>query len=132
MYPERTLLVGNLVVDPEQQIIPKSEFKKKCLPFEKFKEWAASKGGMTIDVRDNVQRTQKLAGLEKVKPIPMDRFIPNFVEKKVHQDKPLFIFDQVGKQVRWLEYYLAENGYQNYYFLSGGATSVLKEQKYKN
>ena len=62
----------------------------------------------------------------------MDKFIPNFVQKKVNQDKHLFIFDQVGKQVRWLEYYLVENGYQNYTFLKGGATSVLKVQKYKN
>jgi rhodanese-related sulfurtransferase len=131
MYPNKTLLLGKLVADPEKQIIPKSDFKKKCVPFEKFKELATSKGSMTIDVRDNIQRTQKLSGLAKVKPIPMDRFIPNFIEKKVHQDKPLLIFDQVGKQVRWLEYYLVENGYKNYYFLAGGATAVLKKQKYK-
>ena len=58
--------------------------------------------------------------------------LPNFVEKKVKRDKTLLIFDQVGKQVRWLEYYLVANGYKNYYFLAGGATSVLKAQKYKN
>jgi len=74
----------------------------------------------------------KLDGLEKAKAIPLDKFIPNFVSKKVHQDKPLFIFDQVGKQVRWLEYYLVEYGYSDYYFLAKGATSVLKTQKYKN
>ena len=39
---------------------------------------------------------------------------------------------QVVKQVRLLEYYLVANGYKNYHFLAGGATSVLQEQKYKN
>ena len=39
----------------------------------------------------------------------MDKFIPNFVQKKVNQDKHLYIFDQVGKQVRWLQYYLRSN-----------------------
>ena len=47
------------------------------------------------------------------------------------KDKQLVIFDQVGKQVLWLMYYLEDKGYKNYYFLKGGATSVLKEQKYR-
>jgi len=47
------------------------------------------------------------------------------------KDKQLVIFDQVGKQVLWLMYYLEDKGYKNYYFLKGGATSVLKKQKYR-
>lgn len=132
VYPENTQLLGKTLVDPEKQLIPKSEFKKKCLSFDSFKSEMGTKGGLVIDVRDHIQRVDKLDGLEKVKAIPLDKFIPNFVSKKVHQDKPLFIFDQVGKQVRWLEYYLVENGYTEYYFLAGGATSVLKTQKYKD
>jgi rhodanese-related sulfurtransferase len=131
LFPEKTLLLGKEVVDPEKQIIPKAEFKKKCLPFEDFKTKASANGGMVIDVRDHIQRSQKLPGLKKAKAIPLDNFIPNFVEKKANQDKHLYIFDQVGKQVRWLEYYLVDNGYQNFTFLKGGATAVLKTQKYK-
>ena len=131
LFPENTLLLGKEVVDPEKQIIPKSSFQKKCLSFEDFKAKLASTDGISIDVRDHIQRAQKLQGLEKSKTIPLDKFIPNFVQKKASQDKHLLIFDQVGKQVRWLEYYLVENGYQNYTFLKGGATSVLKVQKYK-
>ena len=86
---------------------------------------------MVVDVRDHIQRSEKLPGLEKVMFIPMNKFIPNFVERKVNRDNTLLIFDQVGKQVQWLEYYLVENGYKDYYFLSGGATAVLGEQKYK-
>lgn len=41
------------------------------------------------------------------------------------------IFDQVGKQVRWLMYYLVNSGYTNYFFLDGGATAILKEQEYR-
>ena len=132
VYPEKTQLLGKTLSDPEKQLIPKSAFKKKCLPFDSFKSELGKKGGLAIDVRDHIQRMDKIDGLEKAKAIPLDKFIPNFVFKKVHQDKPLFIFDQVGKQVRWLEYYLVENGYSDYYFLAKGATSVLKTQKYKN
>ena len=132
IYPEKTLLLGKELIDPDKQLISKPAFKKKCLPFKKFKASINSKKSIVIDVRDSIQRTKKLRGLKKVKKIPLEKFIPNFVEKKVHSDKSLLIFDQVGKQVRWLEYYLVANGYKDYHFLAGGATSVLQEQKYKN
>ena len=125
------MLLGKPVVDPEKQLIPKSEFKKKALPFEEFKTKAGGANAMVVDVRDNIQRTAKVPGLEKARTIPLDRFIPNVIERKLDQDKTLVIFDQVGKQVRWLEYYLVENGYKDYYFLAGGATAVLKKQQYR-
>jgi len=131
IYPEKTFLLGKELIDPDKQLIAKPAFKKKCLPFKKFKASVNSKKSIVIDVRDSMQRTQKLEGLKKVKKIPLEKFIPNFVEKKVHRDKSLLIFDQVGKQVRWLEYYLVANGYKNYRFLAGGATSVLQDQEYK-
>ena len=131
-YPKKTLLLGKELVDPGKQLISKADFKKKCLPIKKFKSTTKSKKSLVIDVRDHIQRSEKIKGLKHVKKIPLDKFIPNFVEKKVNRDKTLLIFDQVGKQVRWLEYYLVANGYKNYYFLAGGATSVLKKQKYKN
>ena len=131
LYPNNTKLLGKTLVNPEEQLIPKSNFKKKCLGFDDFKAQLNANGGMAIDVRDHIQRAKKLPGLKKGKAIPMDNFIPHFVAKKVHQDKTLFIYDQVGKQVRWLEYYLVENGYEDYFFLAGGATSVLKSQEYK-
>ena len=131
-YPEKTLLLGKELVDPDKQLISKANFKKKCLPIKKFKSTTKSKKSLVIDVRDHIQRSKKIKGLKNVKKIPLDKFIPNFVERKVNRDKTLLIFDQVGKQVRWLEYYLVANGYKNYYFLAGGATSVLKDQKYKN
>ena len=130
LYPEKTLLLGKVVTDPEKQVIPKAEFKKKAIPFEAFKAAAADAGGLVIDVRDTIQRSKELPGLGKTLKIPLDKFIPNFVEKKRNQGKPLYVFDQVGKQVRWLEYYLVAHGYTHYKFLKGGATGVLKEQKY--
>lgn len=59
-----------------------------------------------------------------VRGIPLEVFIPSFVAKKANQDMTLLIFDQVGKQVKWLQYYLEEYGYENYHFLEGGATAV--------
>lgn len=131
VFPGKTLLLGKPVVDSKKQIIPKSEFKKKCLSFKEFKSKANSPDAVVIDARDHIQKTGKLPGLKKVLPIPFDKLIPNVVQKKREQDKILLIFDQVGKQVRWLEYYLVEYGYKNYFFLKGGATEVLKKQVYR-
>ncbi len=35
------------------------------------------------------------------------------VAKESNQDKTLLIFDQVGKQVKWPQYYLEEYGFEN-------------------
>jgi len=131
-YPADTLLVGKVLSDPEKQLIPKEEFKKYVLDFAAFKEkFTASSNAVAIDARDPLQRTHKLPGFEDAMPIPLDKLIRNVVQKGNMKDKQLFIFDQVGKQVNWLQYYLVDQGYTDYYFLEGGATSVLKEQEYR-
>jgi rhodanese-related sulfurtransferase len=130
-YPADTLLVGKVITDPEKQLIPKSELKKVTVDFETFKKKAAEANAYVIDARDPIQRGEKLPGFEKAVNIPLDKLIKNIVNQERMKDKQLLIFDQVGKQVRWLMYYLEDKGYKDYYFLKGGATAVLKDQKYR-
>jgi rhodanese-related sulfurtransferase len=130
-YPGKTLLLGKPIIDSKTQLIPKAVFAKKNITFEEFKKAAAQPNSLVIDVRDHVQNSGKLPGIVKSLTIPLDNFIPNFVKNKANQDKKLLIFDQVGKQVEWLEYYLVEAGYTDYAFLKDGATAVLGEQTYK-
>lgn len=130
-YPKKALLLGKPISDPKKQLIPASEFEKRCITFEEFKEKANEANALVVDVRDSIQDSGKLPSLTGVKQFPVDKFVLNFVEKKMDLEKTLLIFDQVGKQVEWIQYYLVEYGYQNYFFLKAGATSVLKDQKYK-
>jgi rhodanese-related sulfurtransferase len=130
VHPELTLLLGTPLED-KSRLISKAEFKSHCMPFDKFKAKAADQGSVVIDVRDFVQASGKLPGLETARTIPLDQFIPNFVQKGSEKDKFLLIFDQVNKQTAWLMYYLKKHGYTNYAFLEGGATGVLGSQKYK-
>lgn len=130
-FPELTLLLGKVVTDPARQIIPKSAFKERCLPWSEFQQHAAS-GARVIDVREPVQRGDRLPGLDKPLDIPLDTFIPNFVAKGEGKDETLLIYDQVGKQVRWLMYYLEDQGYSDYWFLDKGVLGVLKEQNYRS
>ncbi|MCP4570969.1 MAG: rhodanese-like domain-containing protein [bacterium] len=131
-FPDRTLLLGEKVTDPQRQIIPKSDFKARCLTWTEFRHQTASETAMVIDVREPVQRGDRLPDIGNPRTIPLDVFIPNFVAKNEGKDRTLYIYDQVGKQVRWLMYYLEERGYEDYWFLGGGVLGVLKEQNYRS
>ena len=72
-----------------------------------------------------------MPGFENALPIPLDKLVKNVIKKGNLKNKQLLIFDQVGKQVRWLMYHLVDQGYDDFYFLEGGATSVLKVQEYR-
>ena len=131
-YPERTLLLGETVTYPESQIIAKATFKERCVDYEAFKTMAAGDNAIVVDVREPLQRGTTLENVGAARPIPLDVFIPNFVAKGEAKDKTVLIYDQVGKQVRWLMYYLENQGYENYWFLDGGVLAVNKEQSYRS
>ncbi len=131
-YPADTLLMGEVIRNPATQLIPYDEYLKISLPFYEFKnKFAAAANAKVIDARDPKQRTKKLPGFEKALLIPPDKLISNIISKGRLKESQLFIFDQVGRQARWLMYYLEKHGYHDYYFLAGGATSVLQEQHYR-
>jgi rhodanese-related sulfurtransferase len=130
-YPSETLLLGKELKNPVKQFISAEKFIRKNLDFKTFKKMALSNNAVVIDARDPIQKNEELPGLEKDLDIPVDKFVRNIISKGHMKDKQLFIFDQVGRQVAWLMYYLEENGYTDYYFLSGGATSYLKIQEYR-
>jgi len=125
-YPRDTILIGKEIRDPGKQLIPKSEFAKTTIDFATFKKKATAENAVVIDARDPMQRVQKFTVFDKALPIPLDKLVKNIIDKERMKDKQLLIFDQVGKQVKWLMYYLEDKGYKKYYFLKGGATSVLK------
>ena len=40
--------------------------------------------------------------------------------------QPLLVYDESGKQVRWLQYHLDEKGIKNYNFMKGGVKQYFK------
>ncbi len=132
-YPKDTLLLGKEIENPKRQLIPEKVFQKQCVSFATFIKKASDEDSVVVDVRSPIQRTQSLPGLKDVKVIEKscDNFISDVVKKERMKDKTLLIFDQVGKQVKWLMYYMADNRYTDYYFLRGGAAGVLNEQEYR-
>ena len=130
-YPELTLLMGEDLSKNGKSLITEEELNKHLLAQDTFVAKASAKGVEVFDLRDPIERKKDLPVQNNtVLKIPMEKFVNNIVSKGNLKDKPLYVFDQVGGKVQWLMYHLVANGYTDFYFLYGGATSILKEQDY--
>ena len=78
---------------------------------------------MVLDVRDLYQRAGVgfYPGKERWVSLDDKAKLTKFLEKAKAKKKVLFIYDEVGKQVRWLQYALEEMGIKDYYFMNKGA-----------
>ncbi len=124
-YPERGSLLSQTPAD-KSKLIAKADLSAKKLSWADFKARAAGGNAMVIDTRDPFQRAKgtnldqnKAINLKGVRAIPMDRLV-GLLKKGEFKNKELLILDAVGKQVRWLQYYLQDYGYKNYAFLDKG------------
>lgn len=105
------------------------DFEGRMLVWSYFRALAEREDVMIIDVRSGfLPAAGDPPGLDNVRPIPMEVFLPNFVARKVHQDKTLLIFDKSGLELPRLQFHLRKHGYDDYFFLDGGAESALSRQ----
>lgn len=116
-YNNQTILLGNLLTD-KSKLIDKEEYSRRLINKSKI----TTKNYYTIDIRDHYQRKEEKIPLSKIKRIPLSRIRP-LLKRKLINDQDLLFIDKVGKQNRWLQYYLKEYGYQNYVFLKDGSSA---------
>lgn len=118
-YPERGILMGETPV-PVEKIISEESFRAKIIDdFDVFLLKAQEENSMVIDIRDPIQR-DVIPDIPLLRNIPLDRLLP-LLKAGEFKDKLLLMHDNVGKQVRWLQYYLEYYGYEHYFFLGKGA-----------
>jgi rhodanese-related sulfurtransferase len=122
-HPEKTTLMGKTPA-PLDQMISREMLKKRELAFAEFKKRAEGPDAMVVDVREPFQRKQT-PQLPRLRNIPSDRFV-ELIAAGEFKGKQLLIMDAVGKQVEWIQYYLEQHGYTNYYFLDKGAAGALE------
>ena len=96
------------------------------LPWSFFCALAEEDNTMVIDVRAAFLGGPTPPGMETARPIPLSVFKDNFVARKANQEKTLLIFDETGKTYSDLHRHLHENGYMDYFFLSGGVENTMK------
>ena len=113
--------------DKETIVVDEDDFEGRHLVWSYFRALAERDDVMIIDVRsDFLPAAGDPPGLDNVRPIPLEIFLPNFAARKVHQDKTLLIFDESGLELRRLQYHLQKHGYDDYFFLKGGAEGLQK------
>ncbi len=101
--------------------IDRDDFEGRLLAWSYFRALAVREDVMIIDVRSGFLPAGDPPGLTKVRPIPLEIFLPNFVARKAHQDKTLLIFDESGHELQRLQFNLQKHRYDDYFFLEGGA-----------
>lgn len=125
-YPKQAVLLGHSPVNPKH-LLSKKTLKKRLLAPKDFAKKVGPKS-VTIDVRSRLQRMA--TGLfpfdEKWASMNDRPMLDVYIEKAKRQNKPLLAYDAVGKQVRWLQYYLEKKGLKKYYFMKGGAEGYYK------
>ena len=124
-YPDEAELLGKSPVAPAR-LISAQAFKAHLLDPNTFSDRATATPAtkrLIIDIRDSFQRAgigffpaiERWASLEK-----MDK-LRKYLNKAKAQNRTLFIYDNVGKQVRWLQYELEARGLKDYWFMEQGA-----------
>jgi rhodanese-related sulfurtransferase len=129
----RTLLFGKPVT-PEG-VITEAQYEAHVVEAGAFESGAAGTDALLIDVRDANQRTPQTDVFPKAQWVTLDQLVkrletPAF--KSSAERKTLYFFDNVGKQVRWLQYALKANGYERYFFLKGGAEGLARARASHN
>ncbi len=128
-HPERATLMGQTPAKKEK-LISESALKAKKIGYAQFAKKASEANSLIIDIREPFQRAKdpelpqnRLLVLSGVRNIPSDRLV-DLLKKGEFKEKQLLITDAVGKQVQWIQYYLEEQGYRNYFFLENGVLSA--------
>ncbi len=122
-YPDQSELLGKSPVKKES-IISKDDFKAHLIAAEEFDDYAANTDSLIVDIRDREQRRGG-GGLFMFRDKHVDLDNTKKLDKLINQAKEneltMLFYDQKGKQVRWLQYYLKQQGLKDYYFMRGGA-----------
>lgn len=120
-HPGRTELLGKSPIKVED-LITHDKFKGHLLDPKTF-EAKIGASSIVLDVRDRAQRDSLLfpfRGEQRASLEDKDKLDP-IIERAKKEKKTLLVYDQVGKQVQWFQYYLESKGLKDYYFMKGGA-----------
>jgi rhodanese-related sulfurtransferase len=118
-YPDRSVLLGHSPVQPGD-LISLETFKQRVIPSDEF-ESRMEQGAMVLDIRDTRQRDVALFPFKETRATLDDKQkLLDAVNTAKRANKTLLIYDKVGKQTRWFQYFLEQQAVKDYYFMDGG------------
>ena len=125
-YPQHAVLLGKNPISPGD-LIDDDKFHAHLLTPDEFVALIGPKT-LVLDVRDTFQRADMVVLSEPVAHFGLDNRaqLSQYIERAEKEKKTLMVFDAVGQQVRWLQYYLKREGLKDYYFMKGGTDAYTK------
>jgi len=125
--PNFSVLLNTSPINPAR-LISKEDFTARLLEPEIFFNQANNSNPVIIDVRDPLQRAGMplFVGREKRASLDETEKLKAFISQAKKEQRPLYIYDEAGKQVRWLMYYLEDLGATDYFFMKGGAKAYFQ------
>jgi len=119
-HPEESVLLGKNPMNANEFIDNKA-YKARIVEAEKFENMMNGRH-MVLDIRDRIQRDLQLFPFKENRAELADmNSIRQYVKEAKASGKTLLVYDKVGKQVRWFQYFLEREGVKNYYFMKGGS-----------
>lgn len=129
-YPHYGELLGKSPVNVKN-LIAFNKFNARLLDPDTFSEKAFALGSdsMVLDVRDKFQRSGIgfFPGKEHWVSLDDKEKLTKYLTRAKDGNKTLFIYDEVGKQVQWLQYALEDMGIKKYYFMHNGAKAYYAQ-----
>ena len=125
-YPKQSVLLGKSPMNAKQ-FISDSNFKNRLLLADEFKKMKTNRS-MVLDIRDVSQRDNPLFPFEEKRAQLKDmEKIKSLVRRAKQSNQTLLVYDKVGKQVRWFQYFLEKENVKNYYFMKGGSEHYFEQ-----
>ena len=129
--PQHAVLLGESPMDPTK-IIPKAKLKARFLSPKKFTETARAADKdkrLILDVRDLYQRAGVgyFTGIERWVSLNDQKKLDQYLKKAIDEKRTLYIYDEAGKQVRWLQYTLERYNIKDYFFMTKGVKGFYKD-----
>lgn len=123
-HPDKAVLLGKSPVNPSN-LLDKKKLESHMLEPEEFGQ-RVNQNSIVLDIRDNLQKVGISLFPMKQHSVPLDNnSLKSYIDQAKRENKTLLVYDAVGKQVRWLQYYLEAEQVPSYYFMKGGAKAFL-------
>lgn len=132
--PNKSTLLGKTPLNPND-IIDNKKYKKHMISAKEFGKRAfdIKDKSLILDIRDSYQKAASIGlfmGKERWASIDNPSKLTNYIREAKAKKQPIYIYDEVGKQVRWIQYALEQHKVSNYYFMEKGARGYLKTMIY--
>jgi len=121
LYPEKSAFFNHSPLDVNQLIKPEKFRKHLLLPEDFIKK--IKHDSLLIDIREPFQQNVLIFEKKSISA-SLNKFHSALNLIKATKT-PIFFYDAVGKQIRWLQYLLEKHGIENYYFMQGGVKGYL-------